>query len=104
MAEKESWHLSKAVPISLLVGMAIQLGTGIWWARGLESRITQAATENAQQEIRLHDIEVDAQGQRVAAASVAAQLESIKDSMDQFRQDQRETNDLIRQLIGRAKP
>lgn len=104
MAEKESWHLSKAVPVSLLIGMALQLGMGIWWASTLESRVTEAITQNVQQDVRLHDIEVDAQGQRVAAASVAAQLGAIKESMDQFRTDQRETNDLIRQLIGGAKP
>jgi len=36
----EHWHLDKKVPIALIGALLIQAGTIIWWASGLEGRMT----------------------------------------------------------------
>jgi len=50
MVEKEPWHLDKKVPISLVVVLLVQTGSFIWWASGVDSRITQIELDRVKQE------------------------------------------------------
>ena len=39
--DDKHWHLDRKVPIALIVAIAIQTGTGIWWAAGVNTRVEQ---------------------------------------------------------------
>lgn len=61
----ESWHLSKSVPISLVVGLLIQAGVFIWTFSGMASDINSnsEAVKNLERdisilEVRVHDTDV----------------------------------------------
>lgn len=88
----EPWHLDRKVPIAILFGMFLQVATAIWWASGIDRIVTDHAA-------RLRSMEQVSQQQQVAAATVAAQIGAIRETLDQVRQDQRETNDLLRRYI-----
>lgn len=50
---RESWHLEKKVPVTIIVALMIQSATIIWWAAGMEGRtrgleMRLAAMENVQ--------------------------------------------------------
>lgn len=45
--DKETWHLDKKVPISLLIGLLAQSGLFIWWASGINSRVEALEAANS---------------------------------------------------------
>tara|TARA_R100000084_G_scaffold108987_1_gene73392 strand:- start:9907 stop:10257 length:351 start_codon:yes stop_codon:yes gene_type:complete len=63
---KESWHLSKSIPISLIVGLLIQAGVGIWTISSMSSDI-----ESNRELIRAVE--------RSAVSDVAATRDALKD-------------------------
>ena len=51
MAERESWHLDKRVPISLIATLVVQTGAIVWWASRLDIRVTQLEAINIEQKV-----------------------------------------------------
>ena len=103
-SREEPWHLDKKVPIALIMTAAAQLAGFVWWAATEDARVAGLMSENASQERRLDTLTTDMQAAKVSMAASSAQLSSIKEALDQLRQDQRETADLIRQaLAARSK-
>jgi hypothetical protein len=43
----DHWTLDKKIPIALVVLIVGQIGAGIWFARGMDSRITQLEVNDA---------------------------------------------------------
>ena len=39
--DNTKWHLDRRVPIALILTIAIQTGSGIWWAAGVNARVEQ---------------------------------------------------------------
>lgn len=99
-----SWHLDKKVPVGIILAIFCQTMAGAYWVSHQEARITEAIATNAAQDSRIHDIELSTQASRETAATLTERLNGISDQLSQLRQDQRETNDLLRQVItGKAK-
>jgi hypothetical protein len=62
------WHLDKRVPLALIVTIAIQTGTFIWWASSLTERVNTLERERvatAPQGERLTRVEVKLEGVQV---------------------------------------
>ena len=38
--QKEQWHLDKRIPIALILTLLIYGGIALWWASGIEQRVT----------------------------------------------------------------
>lgn len=56
-----SWHLDKRIPIALILTLALQTGTIIWWAAGVTARLEQVERRQeatAPQADRLTRVEV----------------------------------------------
>lgn len=98
-APREPWHLDRKVPLALIVTILLQTGLGVWWAAGLTSRVDRAMQVNDDQDARLRDVETTTQAQQVAAATITAQIGAMRETLEMVRQDQRETNNLLRQYI-----
>ena len=101
--QSEPWHLDKRVPIALIFTIALQTAAAIWWAANINSRLDFNEVSDASQDSRLQSLEQIVQSQQVAAAGVAAQIGAIRETLDQMRQDQRETNALLRQYFEGKK-
>ena len=102
MAEynEQAWHLDKKVPLAMIFAIAMQTALGVWWAAGLAASVTQIAVVNDAQDARLGRVEQTTQAQAVTAASITAQISAMRDTLEQVREDQRETNSLLRQALG----
>lgn len=82
MTEREPWHLSKQVPIALIVTIAVQTVGVVWWAATLSAQVSKH-----DQEIRaltVNDQQMQGETRRVAEALVrvderlAAQTELLR--------------------------
>lgn len=98
----EKWHLSRSVPISLLVGLLVQAAAFIWYASKLDSRVEdlearqtvfeQRLVEDRQfhidQRVRLWDrvqaIENAATQSEQRLARVEATTEHIRNQVDRL--------------------
>lgn len=57
---EDHWHLDKRVPIALVIMLAVQAMTAVWWASGMDSRVAtleRIAVKNEGVEARLARIE-----------------------------------------------
>lgn len=99
----KGWHLDRKVPLSIIAMLLLQFVAGIWWVSNSEARLNAVVAAVEAQDKRLSHVETGAQDQRVTLAAVTEQLTALKQAMDQMRQDQRETNDLLRQVLGAKK-
>lgn len=56
----DRWHLDRRVPIALIIAITAQFFTAVWWASGMDSRVStleQLAVNNASVESRLARME-----------------------------------------------
>lgn len=102
--DETAWHLDRRVPLALIGTIAMQIAVTVWWAAGQDARLASAISNNLVQDQRLRDLEQDAQGQKITSTSLSAQMTAIRDTLDQLRQDQRDTQDLLRRYLeGKSK-
>lgn len=93
------WHLDRNVTLGLIFSVLLQTAGAVWWASAMNAKVEQQAAILAEQGGRLRSVEQTAQAQQIASATIAAQIGAMRETMDQMRQDQRETNTLLRQYI-----
>lgn len=101
--KEDAWHLDRKVPLAIIVTLLVQTMGVVWWAATEDARVAGLITENAAQERQLDTLQLDMQSAKITMAASSVQLNTIKESLEQLRQDQRETADLIRQALARAK-
>ena len=95
----DQWHLDKRVPVALIVTLLAQMAVAVWWARGVDSDVTALKAAQAQLQAEQRVMQTTQQTQAVSAGRLEQDVQSIKDSIDMLRQDQRETNNLLRQYL-----
>lgn len=84
----------------MIFTLVMQTALGVWWAAGLSATVAQVAGVNDAQDARLGRVEQSTQAQAIAAAGITAQISAMRDTLEQVREDQRETNSLLRQALG----
>jgi TolA-binding protein len=99
-----AWHLDKRIPIALIVSLIIQTGVATWWMADLSSRVDNATASNIAQDARIVAVENSANAQQVAAATIAAQIGAMRESITELKAEQSETNALLRQFLTGARP
>lgn len=65
MTQDRHWHLDRKVPLALIITIAAQTGTFIWWAASLSERVNvleRSAVLYAPQADRLTRMEVKIEG------------------------------------------
>lgn len=78
----ESWHLSKSIPISFLLGMILQTASLAWFISSLDSQVT-SNTENAiKLEKRVDDITLVVQSQAVLLARIDENIKAIRQNLE----------------------
>lgn len=104
MAVEEPWHLDKRVPVALILTLLAQFGFGVWWVSQADSRMAAAEASNNRQDVQIASIESLTSSQAVSAATLAAQMDGLRQSVGELKQAQRETNDLLRQIMQGGVP
>lgn len=95
----EPWHLDKRVPVALIVTLLGQFAFGVWWASQADSRMTASEIANVRQDAQIEAVESTTNAQAVSNATLAAQMSALRGSVDDLKAAQKETNDLLRQMM-----
>jgi hypothetical protein len=80
----ESWHLSKSVPLSIIVGVIAQTVTLVWFIAGLNASIDQNSRDLVRHETRIEALEASAQSQAVSLARMDENIQAIRSMLEQM--------------------
>jgi hypothetical protein len=81
MKDETSWHLSKSVPVTLIVAIIAQTGALIWFISKIDSRITSLESTVILQ--RERDNSQDA-AQREALSSLRSDIREVDRKLDRL--------------------
>jgi len=82
--EKNSWHLSKSVPVSLILALVIQAAAIVWTVSQMQSNIEANAMSIVKIETRTEKLEMAVQGQAVALARIDENIKAIRMSVERI--------------------
>ena len=109
--ENSGWHLDKRVPIALIFALILQTGGAVWWISGIVHRLDASIETDVKQDAK--DVALEAKdaaleaamnSQAVGAATTAAQLVAVRESLAEMKSAQAETNRLLRDLARGTAP
>ena len=84
-SETESWHLSKSVPITFILAVALQTFALVAYISSMDSNITSNTRDIARHEIRIAEIEKTTQELRVLNARIDENIKAIREMMETSR-------------------
>ena len=84
MAHTESWHLSRSVPISIIIGMGVQLGGVVWMFSQMSSDIENNKSRIERLDVQVEEINDTAQAQAVQLGRIETRLDAIADQADRI--------------------
>jgi len=97
--DQHDWHQDKKVTLGLIFALLAQAGAIVWWAAGIEHRMVQTETElsEVKSDHAAINAEMNAQGRQVVV--IVEQMANTNRLIEQLRQDVRETNGLLREIV-----
>jgi hypothetical protein len=87
-AQNESWHLSKSVPISLIVALIIQAAAIVWTVSNMSSTIDRNTMDIVRLDARTASLEKIVQDQAVAMARIDENIKAIRQYVEQMIKQQ----------------
>ena len=103
MPEAPKWFQTLPAWGAVIMTVVVQTVTVTFFLAGVRADVDRANSSIAAQDIRLKDVEAESQRMAVGAATFGAQIQSVQDSIAELKEATKQTNDLLRDLIG-AKP
>jgi len=82
--QNNSWHLSKSVPVSLIVALVLQAAAIVWTVSQMQSNIEANAMSIVKIETRTEKLELAVQGQAVALARIDENIKAIRMSVERM--------------------
>jgi len=82
--EQNNWHLSKSVPVSLILALVIQAAAIVWTVSQMQSNIEANAMSIVKIETRTEKLELAVQGQAVALARIDENIKAIRMSVERI--------------------
>ena len=79
-----SWHLSKSVPVSLILALVLQASAIVWTVSQMQSSIEANAMSIVRIETRTEKLELAVQGQAVALARIDENIKAIRMSVERI--------------------
>ena len=78
--------MSKSVPATFLLAIAVQTVGLVWYMSSLDATVETNAREIARHEIRINEIERTAQLQAVMLGRIDENIKAIRDAVDAMRE------------------
>lgn len=103
MPEAAKWHQTLPAWIAVLATVLLQTVAVSFFLANVRADVDRANGSIEQQDIRLKDVEAQTQRMAVGAATFGAQIQSVQDAIAELKEETKQTNALLRDLIG-AKP
>ena len=85
MANNESWHLSKSVPLTLILAIISQPIAIVWYISTLNSNVETNMKDIARQEIRLERLEQTTKELSIFNARIDENIKAIREMMESGR-------------------
>ena len=82
--QNNSWHLSKSVPVSLIVALVLQASAIVWTVSQMQSSIAANASSILKIETRTEKLELAVQGQAVALARIDENIKAIRTHVERI--------------------
>ena len=84
MATTESWHLSKSVPITLIVGLTAQFAGVVWMFSQMSSDISNNSKRIERLDVQVEEISDTAQAQAVQLGRIETRLDALMEQSDRI--------------------
>lgn len=96
----EHWHLDRRVPIALILTIALQSASAIWWASSISHRVSQVETTQRTASGRAERVEgaLADQGQRLAVLTEA--VANTNRNLERLQGEIASTNSLLREMLA----
>lgn len=99
MADREHWHLNKGVPVALILTIAIQSMSAIWWAATVSSTLSQIDDQVAENK---SDIKL-ASSVEPRLVKVETDITYIRDAVDENKKDFDKLDAKLTELLREAR-
>lgn len=87
MDKDTEWHLSKTVPITLVVAIICQTVALVWYVSSLDNSVKNNAREILRHEVRIDTLDKVVQSQALTLARIDENIKSIRLMMENNRRD-----------------
>ena len=80
----ESWHLTKSVPVTLIVAIVLQTISLVWYVSSLDSSVKNNARDLVRQETRINTLEKTVQSQAVSLGRIDENIKAIRNLVERM--------------------
>jgi hypothetical protein len=88
MMDKDTeWHLSKTVPVTLVIAIICQTVALVWYVSSLDNSVKNNAREILRHEVRIDTLDKVVQSQALTLARIDENIKSIRIMMEDTRRD-----------------
>jgi hypothetical protein len=88
---RERWHVGREVPIALILGMLVQTGVAVWWARGKVADVDD------------HERRLTALEKERDVVRVSERMAVIEAALSDIRRSNERTEALLQQAIQQSR-
>lgn len=81
---QESWHLSKSVPATLLLGLVTQAAAIVWTVSMMMSDIDRNTQSISSVTMRLGEVEDNVHSQAIATARIDENIKAIRSAVEKM--------------------
>ena len=83
------WHLSKTVPVTMILAILIQTVSLVWYVSSLDNSVKNNSRDLLRQETRIETLEKVVQTQALTLARIDENIKSIRIMMEEMRKEDR---------------
>ena len=87
MNKDTEWHLSKTVPVTLVIAIICQTVALVWYVSSLDNSVKNNAREILRHEVRIDTLDKIVQTQALTLARIDENIKSIRIMMEDNRRD-----------------
>lgn len=81
---EDNWHLSKSVPVTLVLAIVAQTIALVWYISSLDSAVKANARDIIRNETRLESLETIVQAQAVTLGRMDENIKAIRESVEKM--------------------
>ena len=81
---EDNWHLSKSVPVTLVLAIVAQTVALVWYISSLDSAVKANARDIIRNETRLESLETIVQAQAVTLGRMDENIKAIRESVEKM--------------------
>jgi hypothetical protein len=82
MSQEEAWHLSKSIPLTLVLAIVCQTIALIWFVATLRNDIDSAQKDLVRHDTRINALEDTVQEQAVTMGRIDENIKAIRESVE----------------------